>query len=80
MLICTERIVLIKDSLNKKILLKFFNHLDFNKDFKDFQNDRIFIINDYNLESIDLERSNIKKKPAKIFYSFTDIYLENYND
>jgi len=101
MLFCTERMVLIKDISNKKILIKVLNHLGFakikislklenvhfymrneiyNEDLKEFLNERLFIINDYNLESIDLDKSNIKKKPAKILYSFTNIYLENYND
>lgn len=42
---------------------------------------RLFIINDYkNLSGIDLDESNIKQKPAKFLYSFTNISTGKYNN
>ena len=39
----------------------------------------LIIINDYkNLVGIDLDTSNIKKKPAKFFYSFKHVWRANY--
>ena len=41
---------------------------------------RLFIINDYkNLVGIDLDESNIKQKPAKIFYFFNNIDIGKYD-
>ena len=40
----------------------------------------LFIINDYkNLVDIDLDKSNIKQKPAKLYYCFTHFSTEKYN-
>jgi len=40
---------------------------------------RLLLINDYkNLVDIDLDTSNIKQKPAKFFYSFSNISIGNY--
>ena len=41
---------------------------------------RLLIINDYkNLVDIDLDTSNIKKKPAKFIYSFNNVWRANYH-
>ena len=41
---------------------------------------RLFIINTYkNLSGINLDKSNIKSKPVKIFYIFEDIEIRKYN-
>lgn len=38
----------------------------------------LIIVNDYkNIEDIDLDNTNIKKKPAKYYYSIKDIKIEN---
>ena len=41
----------------------------------------LIIINDYkNLVGIDLDKSNIKQKPAKFFYSFDEVYRGKYDE
>ncbi len=40
---------------------------------------KLLIINDYNLENIDLNKSNINRKPANFLYSFTQVSFGNYN-
>ena len=95
------KIILVKDTINKKVLVKLINHLCFPKkkfnlnienihfyihreiSYDDEGMDEIFtllIINDYkNLMDIDLDASNIKKKPAKLFYSFKGVKFWNYS-
>ena len=85
-----NKIVIIKDISNKKVLIKLMNYLFFAKtklnleiENTHFYSDNIFgflIINDYkNLVGIDLDESNIKRKPAKFIYSFSSINFGNYN-
>ena len=87
----SNKIILIKDTSNKKLLVKLINYLyfpkmKFNLDIENthfcviHNNDtRLYIINDYkNLLGIDLNESNIKQKPAKFLYSFTNISTGNY--
>ena len=87
-----NKIIIIKDISNKKVLIKLINYLCFAKtkinlelenihfysaDQKDYN---LIIINDYkNLVGIDLDESNIKRKPAKFMYSFSMVSLGNYS-
>ena len=42
---------------------------------------KLFIINDYkNLKDIDLDTSNIKKEPAKFYYTYSDINRGKYGE
>ena len=94
---CKKKIILIKDTSNRKVLIKVMNYLCFPKmKFNlDIENTHFYvrqeiyqdaesyneytsllIFNDYkNLVDIDLDKSNIKQKPAKFLYSFDNIYL-----
>ena len=92
-----SKIVLIKDIINKKIIIKFKNYFCFAKntlkidienlhfDVIDNQNPDnsyfiLLIINDYkNLVEIDLDESNLKKKPTTFLYSFINVSVGNYN-
>ena len=93
----TKKIILIKDTSNRKVLIKVMNYLccpkmKLNLDientyfyvrreiYQDAENyneyTSLLIFNDYkNLVDIDLDKSNIKQKPAKFLYSFNNIYL-----
>ena len=97
----SNKIILTKDTLNRKVVVKVMNYLFFPK-MKlnlDIENTHFYIlkqttqsekrkakasytlliINDYkNFVDIDLDKSNIKNKPAKFFYSFGNIYRGNY--
>ena len=100
MLFFSSKIVLIKDTSNKKVLIKVINLLDFAKmkislklenvhfyirkeikkeDSREKIIYKLLIINDYNLENIDLNQSNINQKPANFLYSFTQVSFGNYN-
>ena len=69
-----------------KIILKLKNiHFFFRKE-NDNENkneerhiDKLFIINHYNLKSIDLDNSTIKQKPAELLYSFSNVMIRKYN-
>ena len=97
-----NKIILIKDTLNGKLLIKVMNHLCFPKmklnlnienihfyvhkeisysDEGTNESSTLIIINDFkNLMGIDLDTSNIKKKPAKLFYSFRGIKYWGYTN
>ena len=102
MIFCVNKIKLIKDTSNGKVIVKVINYLCFPKMklnldignthfdiMREISQDKngthefftLLIINDYkNLVGIDLETSNIKKKPAKFFYSFNDVWRGNYSE
>ena len=91
-----DKIVLLKDLTNKKLLINAMNHLCFTKmtynlelenthffvtkDFSHLGRSKLFIINDYNIVDIDLDKSNIKQKPAKFLYYFIFVILGKYKN
>ena len=91
-----DKIVLLKDQTNKKLLINVMNHLYFTKmtynleldnthfyvikDFSQIGTSQLFIINDYNIVDIDLDESNIKQKPAKFLYYFNFVILGKYKN
>ena len=49
-----------------------------NTDGKSHETTELIIVNDYkNIEDIDLENTDIKKKPARFYYSINEISMEN---
>ena len=100
-----KKLEIIKDSLNKKIIVKIMNYLcrakttliidqeniHFSRELSNIDNiikpleEKIttllfytfYIINDYkNLVDIDLNESNIRRKPVKCIYSFEKVHFE----
>ena len=86
-----KKIIILKDTSNKKAIIKVINFLCFACKIIifDLENihfniippiNRLLIINDFkNLVGIDLDDSNIKQKPAKYLYSFYNISLGRYS-
>jgi len=86
-----KKIMILKDTSNKKTIIKVINFLCFARKIIifDLENihfnimppiNRLLIINDFkSLVGIDLDESNIKQKPAKYLYCFDNISLGRYS-